>query len=105
MKKFQVVCLICLLAFIPTIFGCATAFPVGALYTELKLPVDAASNVKATKKGVAESESILGLVATGDSSIQAAMKNGGITRISHVDWEAKNILGIIGKYKTVVYGQ
>ncbi|OQX62042.1 MAG: TRL-like protein family [Desulfococcus sp. 4484_241] len=105
MKKFQVVCLICLLAFIPTIFGCATPFPYGSLYTEVKMPIGASANVKATKKGVAESKSILGLVATGDSSIKTAMRNGGITRISYVDWEAENILGIIGTYKTVVYGQ
>jgi len=33
------------------------------------------------------------------------MKNGNITKISHVDWEAKNILGIIGNYKVTVYGE
>ena len=49
--------------------------------------------------------SILSMVATGDASIEAAMKNGGITKVHHVDWQAKNILGIYGEFKTTVYGE
>jgi hypothetical protein len=33
------------------------------------------------------------------------MKNGGITKVNHADWEAKNIFGIIGNYKLTVYGE
>ena len=54
--------------------GCATSFPVGSLYTELGLPVGATSNVTGSKKGVAKCQSVLGLVATGDASIDAAKK-------------------------------
>ncbi|MBL7016116.1 MAG: TRL-like protein family, partial [Kiritimatiellales bacterium] len=32
-------------------------------------------------------------------------ENGGITKISHVDWKVKNILGFIGEYTTTVYGE
>jgi hypothetical protein len=86
--------------------GCATPYPVGSLYTGVKLPVTATSNSgKGLKMGVAECQSILGLVAIGDASIEAAMRNGGITEVHHIDWEAENILGIIGKYKTIVYGK
>jgi hypothetical protein len=86
--------------------GCATSYPVGNFYTQLKLPVAVGdSNVKATKVGTAESKSILAMVATGDCSIETAMRNGGITRIHHVDWEAENVLGIIGTYKVTVYGE
>ncbi|GFO56623.1 TRL family protein [Geomonas sp. Red276] len=84
--------------------GCASSVPVGALYTELKLPITATST-PGKKEGTAECESILSLVATGDCSIETAKKNGGITRVSAVDWEVKNILGIIGKYKVKVYGE
>ncbi len=49
--------------------------------------------------------SVFGLVATGDASIEAAAKQGGITVIHHVDWEVKNILGIIGTYRCNVYGE
>ena len=86
--------------------GCATSMPIGGLYTELKLPITATGESgKNLKVGTAECMSVLGLVATGDASIATAMRNGGITKVSHVDWEAKNILGIIGNYKVVVYGQ
>ncbi|MFO7821664.1 MAG: TRL-like family protein [Lentisphaeria bacterium] len=86
--------------------GCATPYPYGALLTEVKFPVAATNNgVTSEKKGVSESTSILGLVATGDASIQAAARNGGIKEISHVDYEARNILGLIGEYTTTVYGE
>ena len=88
--------------------GCATSTPVGSIYTQLKLPV-AVTEFKATstklKVGKAECKSILGMVATGDASIDTAAKNAGITVIHHVDWEAENILGIIGTYRCVVYGE
>ena len=105
MKNLKRMTLIGLIAFIPMIMGCATSFPVGNLYTELKLPIAAESDVRAVKSGTAECMSVLGLVATGDASINTAMRNGNITKISHVDWEARNILGIIGNYKLTVYGE
>ncbi len=87
--------------------ACATPFPVGTIYTELKLPVavTSANTSRHEKVGTAECTSVLALVTTGDASIQTAMKNGGIKKIHHVDWEVQNILGIIGKYKVVVYGE
>lgn len=86
--------------------GCATTYPIGTVYTELKLPVTAtANNGKATKVGTAKCISVLTLVAIGDASIEAAKKDAGITKVHHVDWEVENILGIIGKYKVTVYGE
>ena len=87
-----------------TLSGCASSMPIGTLYTELKLPISA-TGAKGSKEGTAECQSILSLVATGDCSIETAKKNGGITKISNVDWETKNILGIIGNYKIHVYGE
>ena len=55
--------------------------------------------------GKAECTSILSLVAIGDACIEAAKQNGRITKVSHVDWEAKNVLGIIDTYRCIVYGQ
>jgi hypothetical protein len=86
--------------------GCASPLPMGGIYTEVKMPVGTGdSAVKATKVGVSQCTSILGMLATGDASIDAAKKQGGITKVSHVDWSAKNILGIIGNYTTTVYGE
>lgn len=83
--------------------GCATAVPVGSLFTDLQLPVGVTSNGTASPKvGTAECMSFFSLVAIGDASIETAKKNGGITKVDHVDWKVNNILGIIGKYKVVI---
>jgi hypothetical protein len=104
MKK--VVCVAAVLVCVGLLTGCATSYPVGSFYTELKLPVVATGiPVKDMKTGTATCQSILSLVATGDCSLETAMKNGGITKVHHVDWEVKNILGIIGNYKLTVYGE
>jgi len=85
--------------------GCATYFPAGAIYTGAQGAIGAGSgDVSYSKVGKAMSTSILGLVAMGDASIKTAAANGGITRIKYVDYEVDNILGIYGKYTTVVYG-
>lgn len=84
--------------------GCATPFPMGQLYTEIKSPVGAGEGGTGSKVGTAKATSILGLVATGDASIKTAMQNGNITNIKYVDYESKNILGIYGEYTTIVYG-
>ena len=65
----------------------------------------ATSNSAAGKVGKATCQSILSLVATGDCSIEAAKKNAGITEVTHVDWKANNILGIIGTYTVTVHGR
>ncbi len=105
MKKFKLLCLLGLIAFLPVLVGCATSYPVGGLYTKLNLPVSADAGVKSMKSGTVQCTSILGLVATGDVSYEAAMKQAGITKINHADWDAENILGIIGTYKLTVYGE
>jgi len=105
MKKIKLICLIGLIAFLPLLIGCATPFPVGFVYTKLTLPVSAESDAKSMKTGTSECLSVLGIVATGDISYQEAMDDGGITKVNHADWEVENILGVIGKYKLIVYGE
>lgn len=105
MQKMKLMCLIGLIAFLPVLMGCATAFPVGGLYTKLNLPVSAEGAGKSMKTGTSECTSVLCWVATGDISYEEAMKDGGITKVSHADWEVENILGIIGNYKLTVYGE
>lgn len=85
--------------------GCATTTPVGNLLTDVTLPHSATSHASATKTGEATCQSILGLVATGDCSIDAAKKAGGIKTVSSVDFKANNILGVIGTYTTIVKGK
>lgn len=57
-----------------------------------------------TKEGKACAKTIMGLVATGDASIQAAKVNGGISTVSHVDHSANSILGIVAEWCTIVKG-
>jgi hypothetical protein len=83
----------------------ATAYPVGTFYTKVELPVQATDNATMIEKDKATCQSILSLVATSDCSIEAAKKNGGIHKVSHIDWDAENILGIIGTYKVTVYSE
>ena len=84
--------------------ACASSYPVGSIYTKVSLPVGATSNAKGKKVGEASCKSILAMVAIGDCSIAAAKKNGNITSVTCMDWDAENILGIIGNYKLKVYG-
>lgn len=97
-----------LLAVMFTLSGCmaySTAPLTGFIYTDLQAPLMATSNPVATKVGTAEASSILGLVATGNASIQEAAQKAGITRISHVDYETTNILGIYATFTVYVYGE
>ncbi|MBS3758205.1 MAG: TRL-like family protein [Desulfobacterales bacterium] len=106
MKQLKLICFIGLIALIPMMVGCATSVPIGGIYTKVKLPVDGEYAMsEATKVGTAECTSILNMVATGDASIQAAMENGNISKIHHVDWDVENILGVYGVYTVTVYGE
>ncbi len=84
--------------------GCASPVPVGGLFTDITLPVQATSAQGGSKVGTSQCTSILSMLATGDCSIEAAKANGGITTVTSVDWKANNILGIIGNYTTTVHG-
>lgn len=86
--------------------GCAMArSPVmGGLYTGVTSGM-AVSAQAGPKTGEACASSILGLIATGDASIDTARRNGGITSISIVDEKATSFLGIYASYCTIVHGK
>jgi len=77
----------------------------GFVYTDVKSPVAVTDNENSTKVGSAEATSILGIVATGDASVEAAAKSAGITKIHHVDAHSTGVLGIFAKYTIYVYGE
>ncbi|HVM59443.1 MAG TPA: TRL-like family protein [Verrucomicrobiae bacterium] len=74
------------------------------IYTQTAGPVAVGSAGGSDKVGTASSTAIV-CIATGDSSIKAAMDNGGITKIHHVDYKVTSVLGVYAKYTTVVYGE
>ena len=103
-KLISVACAACALLFT----SCAMnnqAVQVGYVYQSQKSPGMVTSNTLGSKVGTAEATSISGIVSTGDASINAAAKAGGIKKVSHVDYETSNILGIYAKHTTIVYGE
>ncbi len=101
------------LACIGMMTGCASFVAFGSgglLYEDARFPMrninywgPATSSV--AKQGEAKYTSILGIIATGDASLQEAMQQGGITKIHHIDQQVTNILGVIATYKIIVYGE
>lgn len=87
--------------------GCAfvAAPTTGLIYTDVKAPFAVTDNEGSSKVGTGEITSILGIVATGDASIDAAAKSAGITKIHHVDYQAMSVIGIYAKYTIMVYGE
>lgn len=89
--------------------GCAmmmSSAPVsGALFTDVRAPITATPGPSYSKVGQASATSILGIIATGDASIEAAMRNGDITKIHHVDYKINSVLGLFATYTIYVYGE
>ncbi len=77
----------------------------GGLYMEVEAPFTATDNTVGNKVGTGKATSYLGLIAMGDASINTAAKKAGITKISHVDYVSKNILGIVATWEIYVYGE
>jgi hypothetical protein len=103
MKRLLALSIVCL-----ALGGCAiAASPVtGFMYTGVSGPMAVGNDQNVpTKVGRSTARSIFGIYATGDASIQTAAKNGGITKIHHVDFESQSIFGVIADFTTVVYGE
>lgn len=94
------------LAFAAMMFvGCVKSPLVGGIYTDVKdgLAVSRATAGRG-KVGTARPKVIWALSAMGDASIQAAAREAGITRIHHVDYQAKSYVGVYTIYTIIVYG-
>lgn len=85
------------------IFTPATTF--SYLYSDVRGPINAVGSGEITKTGEACATNILGLIATGDASIDAAMRNGGIKEPVTVDYKVMGVLGIFAQYCTIVKGR
>jgi len=72
----------------------------------LTLPVAATSNPVGSKVGKASGNCFLSFLCFGvDASVATAAKNGGISKISTVDYTNKNILNLIITHETTVTGE
>ena len=85
--------------------NCATPGfgPIGVLFTSAKIG-NYGTGKPASKTGEACAFSVLGLIAIGDASVEAAKSRGGINDVSYVDYEIFNVLGLYAKLCTMVRG-
>jgi TRL-like protein family len=72
--------------------------------TRSPVPTFVNNDVAPTKMGEATAQGII-LITQGDASIAAAMKDGGITKVNHIDTEELYVLGVYAKETIRVYGE
>ena len=86
--------------------GCAQSPVVGAIYTNVKHGTNVGTgDAAALKSGQACAQTILGLFAFGDSSVEAAARNGNVEQIAYVDHQSTSVLFFYGRYCTIVKGR
>lgn len=89
--------------------GCVMPSPCN-MYSPITLDVGSPdtrfidNSVKPAKVGEATATGII-CFTTGNCSIKEAMEKGGISKIHHVDYKTKSILGIVASQTTIVYGE
>src|SRR5690554_7575552 len=78
------------LASVVLLSGCATGYsPVGVgLITDVKGPITA-TELNGNKTGTACAKTIVGIINSGDASIQAAKADGGIKNLATADYHTK----------------
>ncbi|HUP57622.1 MAG TPA: TRL-like family protein [Bdellovibrionota bacterium] len=104
MSKSNVLVLIS--AIVLTSCAYATRTPLtGGIYNDTQAGHSISSNQAGNRVGQACATSILGFVATGDATIEAARRAGGITLITSVDEASSAILGVYAKHCTIVRGR
>ena len=62
------------------------------------------NDVKPAKMGTATASGVI-CFCEGDASLKAAMNNGNITKVHHVDYKVRDIFGIVGSSTTIVWGE
>jgi hypothetical protein len=62
------------------------------------------NSVRPAKRGEAGSGGVL-FLTSGDASITAAMQNGGIRKVHHVDYKVNNYFWLWTDVTTIVYGE
>ena len=108
MRKAAGVAALC--ALLVVVVGCYTAPvmpPAGFVYSGISAPLttEFSGQDAGLQSGEASSTSILGLVATGDCSIEAAAKEGGIRTVEFCDYTYLNVLGVYQRFTVVAYGK
>lgn len=104
MKKFVMMAVAGLALLASSCAVVPTGAGMGVIYTGVTEGQAVTGNNIGKKVGQSQAMNVLGIVATGDASINTAAKNAGIKKISHVDVKKTSVLGIFANYTTIVYG-
>ena len=105
MKEYRSkICFLAVLLAFMMLGGC------GSIYTNVKTALPSLSiNANAetqSRVGTATCSSYMWLVSVGDCSTAAAMKNGNISKVHHVDYKGVNyFLGVYMEDTLIVYGE
>lgn len=81
--------------------------PPGWIVSNIRAPLSADNQGVSTvgaKTGTATVENYLGIISTGDCSIERAVKDVKITKISYCDYEYFNVLGVYQRFTIIVHG-
>jgi len=85
--------------------GCLAYTPVvGVAMTMIQGPITATAYDQSSRSGTSCASSAMGLFAWGDSSISTAKSIGQIKQVASVDFDTFNLLGMYGRFCTVVRG-
>ena len=89
--------------------GCVGVTPANSVVAPIALDVQCPAGfvdneVKPARMGTATASGII-CFCEGDASLKAAMDNGNIKKVHHVDFKTKNILGIVSSATTIVWGE
>lgn len=109
MKKLGL--LACILA-VPFVAGCSygiTPVPDGFIFSSVKYPSyypGVTNDACGSKTGSASATGFVGVIATGDASVEAAAANGNITKIKSCSHKTTKILGgLYWHFETIVTGE
>ena len=82
--------------------------PTGLLFSQYNAPLTSefdGTPATALKTGEASSTSVLGLVAFGDCSLDAAAGAGELSTIEYCDYSYLNVLGVYQQFTVVAHGK
>lgn len=101
--------LVGLFSLILSLVSQSQADAMGFFYTDATYPITATGakvqDLSNLRRGQASATSVLFLVETGDAGIDTAARNGGITKISHIDVNETTVLFFFRKLTVTVYGE
>jgi hypothetical protein len=89
-------------------FSAPVVPPTGLIFSEFNAPLTTEFDqtpVAGLQTGEASSTSILGLIAYGDCSLDAAAKDSQLSTVEYCDYAFYNVLGVYQKFTVLAHGK